>query len=386
MEQLAERMPAQQSRELNQELRISTDTTTWLAETLHGSMRTEFEFSFDGQELRGEDGGSLDDIFDDAIIEARAITEWNPSMLFELRRRLEEREELNDMYKMVSGELPNTMIVISDFPEELASSDEDVGGYNVNRQQTMMRIITLGDDGKLRIVSQSLDGSNREALEAIYGSLGETAQDGELLSQRIHRELPAAWQKQPDRNILNTYDFVVRQTDLIEWFTKEKLADPIGAEKLRYKLAATAKDRHDKYLRGFSKAQESSDPNSLQGHSYNSFVSVAAIANSMSLQHELEISGRRAASRGEVFSGCGASVKPGEFFDEVSSAGQASTLGYGNRKRPRADDDCEFTSKKCPACSKSAVRTKVEKIKILGTSRTKTKISGSCGCSKTSGG
>jgi hypothetical protein len=395
MQPKVEQLQATQAPELNQELRISTDTATWLAETLHGSMQTKFEFSFDNQELKGEDGGSLDEIFDDAIEEAKAMAEWNPSLLFELRRRLIEREELDEMYEMVQGNRPNTMIVISDFPPELTNAPEDVGGYNVNRQQTMMRIITLGEDGKLRITSQSLDGSNRQALEAIYATMGEPVQEGELLSQRIHRDLPVDWQdnlagnltkvygsslteqyggewyagisQHPDRNIVNTYDFILEQQDLIDWFTQQKMTDPVGAEKYRYKVAATAKARHGRYVR----SQNMAEP-ALGLVSLDSFVTVRGITNAQTLLLELSREGKQAAARGEVFSGCGETVSSEESSGEVTED-QLGSSGYGNKSGSKSDDgECEFISKECPECHEKNVKTRV----------TKTHITGSCGCSK----
>ena len=137
MEALAEQpLHSQQYNQLDHELRVRTDTTTWSAETLNGNMRTGFEFSFDGQELYGEDGGAYTEIFDDAVQEAEIIAQQNPSLLFELRRRLIERGELEDMKAMGQGELhtadgetANTMVIVSDFPPELMDSTEDVGGH-----------------------------------------------------------------------------------------------------------------------------------------------------------------------------------------------------------------------------------------------------------------
>jgi hypothetical protein len=390
MQPTAEKLPAAQTPELNQELRIQTDTATWLAETLHGSMRTEFEFSYDGRELRGEDGGSLDPIFDDAIEEAAIMADRNPSMLFELRRRLMEREELDEMYGMAQGNRPNTTIVISDFPPELMSAAEDVGGYNVSRQQTMMRIITFRD-GKINVVSQSLDGSNREATDAIYAAMGETPEEGELLGQRIHRDLPPEWQdnladnlrnvydgsmaeqfggewyaginQRPDRNIVNTYGFATGQQDLIEWFTREKLADSVGAEKHRYKLAATAKARHERYL----KRQNTADSPARLDAEYSSFVTVRSIGNAKGLIYEMTREGSRAAARGDVFSGCGATLE-----SDTMTEDQLSSSGYGNKSASKSEDgECEFVSKECPECHEKDVKTTV----------TKTHISGSCGCS-----
>jgi hypothetical protein len=384
-------------KEINRELRIATDTATWLAETLHGSMQTSFEFTYDGKELRGEDGGSMDEIFDDAVEEAQAMVTWNPSLLFELRRRLIEREELDDMHKMVNGELPNTMIVLSDFPPELMDAKEDVGGYNVKRQPTMMRIITLQKDGKLRVVSQSLDGSNREALEAIGVTIGDPFEEGELLSQRRHLDLPEEQQdnladsltrvyddslteqlggewhagisQQPDRNMVNTYEFVMAQQDLIAWFTKEKLANPTGAEKFRYQLAATAKARYERYLRSLKNQNANQTVTGLV--SYNSFVSEQSVMYGQVLTRELNREGRSAASRGEVFSGCGGTVTA----NESSTEDQLSDSGYGNKSKSKSSDgedgECEFISKECPECHEKNVKTTV----------TKTHITGSCGCS-----
>ena len=359
METLAERAPTIKRPEINQELRVRNDTTTWLAETLHGSMRTSFEFTFDGQELRGEDGGSINEVFDSAIAEAREMTEWQPSMLFELRRRLIEREELHDMYDMLNGTKPNTMIVISDFPPELMNASQNIGGYNVNRQQTMMRVITLEENGKFRVTSQSLDSSNRQALEAIYAGLGEPVQAGELLSQRIHRDMSphqqeglsssltrvyddslteqyggewhAGISQRPDRNMVNTYDFVLQQRDLVELFTSEKLADPTRAEKLRYKIAATASARHKRYLAEHNHSQ--TIPGTV---SYESIIKPSNLLRHPSLLHELDREGAKAVSRGEEFNGCGFTTTAEEEQDSLTTTtDHLSNLGYGNKRGPR---------------------------------------------------
>jgi hypothetical protein len=374
-ETVEQRYQSNQTSECNPELRIATDTATWLAETLHGSMRTSFEFTFDGQEFRGEDGYSVDEVFEEGIAEAKAMAAWNPSLLFELRRRLIEAEELEAMHKMVSDELPNTMIVLSDFPPELMHANEDVGGYNVSRQQTMMRIIMLRND-KLHITNQSLDGSDRKALEAIGTAMGVGFEAGELLSQRIHRALPEDWQdnlannltkvyddslaeqrggewhagisQQPDQNISNTYDFVLAQNDLIEWFTNEKLTDSVGAERLRYELAATAKARHNRYLKSQSNAPAIPGTVTLE-----SFATVPNVVNAhiaqQGLLYELKREARSAAAKGEVFSGCGGTVKADNELDGLSTADSLSQIGYGNKvKTPGASDKFGSLKFKCP--------------------------------------
>jgi len=354
----AEQLP--QTHELDRRQRIETDTTTWLAETLHGSMRTSFEFSFDGVELYGKDGRALGAIFDDAITEARMLAEQNPSLLFELRRRLIEKGEYEDMLRMARGELPNTMVVVSDFPPELMAASQDVGGYNTSRRQTMLRSLTRQPGGSMRITVQSLDGSNRQAQEAIYTSLGERVKTGELLGQRIYRELPTEWQdnvinnltstydeslrqqyggawhagirQTPQRAIADTYAFAVSQHDLIDWFTEQKLANPQGAEELRYKLAAAMEARYERHVRRTQARSIDFIPGAV---SFRQIVSVERVVSGRpNLIQELQQAETRALRLGKTYSGCGATVsgmRRGMRRRWVENEDETDELGYGNK-------------------------------------------------------
>ncbi|MFO0782026.1 MAG: hypothetical protein U0524_04045 [Candidatus Saccharimonadales bacterium] len=330
------------------------DTETWLAETLNGSMRTRFEFDFDGQELYAQDGGALGGVFDDAIKSAQVIAKENPALLFELRRRVIERGEYDDMLAMARGELydengeeVNVMVVTSDFPPELMSASEDVGGYNVDRQQTMLRIISRQVDGTISVTTQSLDRSNRRALESVHNKLGFTAEDGELLGQRVALRMPEEWHSQLVDNLTNTYDesleeqyggkwhagikqekilpidtyeFACAQTDLIEWFAGEKLKDSQAAEKLRYQVAATARKRWENYCSATNNTQEVliAPVNSIVGHAQRQ----------TDLLFEIALATIEAQNAGLTFSGCGASVSaPGM----GGAKGELSQLGYGNK-------------------------------------------------------
>lgn len=95
------------------------DATTWFAEALDGNLRTKFLFHYNGRELVSEDGRSMGKVFDDAITDAEAIAIANPAFSFELRRRRLEKAEYNQMLAMAAGKAPNTMLVDSDFPQNL---------------------------------------------------------------------------------------------------------------------------------------------------------------------------------------------------------------------------------------------------------------------------
>src|SRR5690606_34211814 len=114
---------------------------------------------------------------------------------YELRRRYIEKQEYLEMLEMMRGDRLNTMVVISDFPPELMNATKDVGGYNVTRKQTMLRVLTKNPDGSLSMYSQSLDGSDRRALESIYYELGYAPEQGELLGQRMHVNVSPDQQK-----------------------------------------------------------------------------------------------------------------------------------------------------------------------------------------------
>lgn len=311
------------------------DTTTWLAEVLDGNMRTEFCFGFDGQELYGQDGSSLGKVFYNSIIDAENLAKSQPNLFFELRRRHLEYQEYEEMLEMAKGERANTMVVVSDFPPELMQASSSVGGYNVGRKQTMLRVITAQPDGSLNICSQSLDGSNRTALEAIYHVFNEEPTSGqELLGQRMHLDLaPEDQNKLIDEltgiydqslaeqfggewhagrnqsSSVNTFDFVKMQQDLLQVFLGEGHAKKSPEDTL-YDLAAAMEKR-------FLSFSVTENIVNLPNNTNYSTEYVRA---------ELAIAGQVAKTSGKIFSGCGMSLGS-------SSPGQEATeeLGYGNK-------------------------------------------------------
>ncbi len=322
-------------RGFNREQRVHDNLKTWLAETLHGTMRTLFEYRFDGRELYARDGGELAPIFDDAITAAEEIARCEPNLAFELRRRQIERSEYEAMLEMARGELPNTMVVVSDFPEELMDATEDVGGYNVHRKQAMLRVITRHEDGRLLMRSQSLDGSNRRALEAMYTALGYRAEPGELLGQRMHLDLPdddrefltdylmgvydrelsaqygGLWYAGiQGANPFNTYEFVLAQEDLLGTYLK--LSQGEANTQLLYGVAAAMQERYDLALKGrLPFAAMEFNPHSMH-----------------TVYGEMQAAGQRATAAGKAFNGCGASIGPS---GQMTAANEIGELGYGNK-------------------------------------------------------
>lgn len=322
-------------RRYSPEQRLYDDTTTWLAEVLDGNMRTGFEYNFHGNELYGQDNGPLKPVFKNSLRDAQALAETNPNLAFELRRRWTEMAEYQDMLHMSKGELPNTMIVVSDFPPELLEATSDVGGYNVTRKQTMLRVIIKSPDGLIKMFSQTLDHSDRTALEAIYDFFDETPEPGELLGQRINIDLSAddqdclidrlvgiydrtltdryggSWYAgRSPAETLNTYEFVKRQNDLIK--TYMTIPPEHRSNDVKYAVAAAMKYRFDKRADQFAPEQ----------------VSVVGPAEINYAFIEMQRAGLRAKSERQVFSGCGSSLEPDT---ELSTPEQLEKLAYGNK-------------------------------------------------------
>ena len=319
----------------NWEHRAYEDAATWGAEALEGNIRTTFRYRFDGKELYAEDGGALLPIFEDALQDAKRIISKHPNLQFELRRRNAELNEYKDMVAMASGREPNTMVTVSDFPPELMEHPHDVGGYNVSRKQTMLRVITREPDGSLIMRSQSLDLSDRKALEAIYNYLGRTPEAGELLGQRIKLQLHSLEQDvlidrltgvydqslqrqygnewyagRLDARRHNTYDFVRAQHDLLHAVVQARLSGG-SVQELYYNLAAALeKRRRPVFIK----------PDVLQQIPTDS---------QMLLMEEMVVAGRQAKVEGKQYSGCGATLRPEGGAPSVNN--ELNDSGFGNK-------------------------------------------------------
>lgn len=308
----------------NPQERLYHDTTTWLAEVLDGSMRTSFEYTFDGKELYAEDGSNLKEIFTGAIENAPD----NPNLAFERRRREIELEEYEDMVEMAATG-SNTMVVVSDFPRELNEQIEDVGGYNVERKQTMLRVIVRQEDGTISVTSQSLDKSDRQSQESIYRFFGLQPEPGELLGQRIYAEINPGRQElladeltreydktleekyggqyyagRTPADMENTYHFVLSQSDLLSVF----MANPDEENKLG--LVAALENRWNKHQASKGKATEE----------------IVNFGRAVLPRMEMQVLAQRAINENRTYSGCGVTLGA-----SGTAEGELSNLGYGNK-------------------------------------------------------
>lgn len=343
-------------------LQNEKDIKTWLSETLDGNMYHEDTYNYAFSELWSGDGRAMGPVFDDALEDAYLNLGNRKNLEFEVRRRVLEKEEYDLMIKMAEGELPNTMVVVSDFPPELWNSDSDVGGYNVSRKQTMLRVVTRDYDGRITVRTQSLDGSDRESLEQIYKTCGREASPGELLGQRIHMDIAAEDDRENlveelrityDRNLsikygrqmyggrdydvlaeLGTSRFVEEQQDLISHIRynyNELDFDDFRDQKILGSLAATISER---YERTVVQATEG----------YQKQSSVYENVRPINVESEIALAVHKAVLQGKTFSGCGASVSLDANKTELEN--NLNSLGYGNK----TDKESTYSFNKLAYC------------------------------------
>jgi len=345
----------EREKQFSREVRVQNDIETLFAECLDGSMRTPFEYTYnpDLNKLFADDGSDIDQIFDKSIENTKKLVEKNPNLGFELRRQKIESEERDEMKAMMRGELPNVIIVVSDFPEELTDYPSDYHGYNVSRKQTMLRVLMKKDE-KLQMFSQSLDGSNRHALEAIYKYFGFSPEPGELLGQRIHvdidedrrsslvDELTSVYDQdlesqfgrkyysgieiKDESEIINTYDFVKSQKDLVGLAVAEVLNFDFNEEK-QYQTIAALQNRLNEYKKPKAIAPVITTPQDSGSY----------VAQVYRVQQERIIAGTIARSEGKTFSGCGVTMKSHNMSPEES----LTTLGFTGIEEKKVEKDKE---------------------------------------------
>ncbi len=361
-------------------LEAEYDVTTQLAEIVDGQMYTELELTFDGDDLYGPDGRSLTGTSRQGLEDAKAAAAKNPNLQFEVPRREEEDDEVNEAVAIAKGNTEgyNILFLTTDYPFALEGVDKDIGGYNHRRRQAMARWIVFYPHGRPpKLCSQTLDGSNRQALEAVHEEFGFKAEPGELQGQRRHMKLAdeeldgvkdrvvntydrsmteqfgGKWYagRQPV-DYRNTYDFVRRQRDLVELSISLYLEGKL--DERMYDLAATINAR-------FQQEQSRSSHTLMPGLvsvSYKQFESIGRTYSAAGrvLEQEIRLAGRTARSRGMTFSACGKTWEAEGYSN--SSATRLEIAGYGNSDRTGGYEartwhgGKKYKNKKCLSCEK----------------------------------
>lgn len=320
-------------------LQTKFDAITEIAEGVDGQMRAPIEVTSDGSDFYGPDGRSMTETADNGLSAARREAEVNPNLKFEVPRRQEERKEIDVVKDAFATGKANTVFITTDFPHALEGASEDIGGYKVHRKLALNRVWMKDSSGKIMLVSQTLDGSNRQALEAIHTYLGFKVEEGELLSQRrlmslsdeeqrtlinrttnvydqdLERQFGGTWYagRQPI-DYRNTFEFAQGQQDLIDIYAEARISGRL-TQTLMYDLLATANARFEKYQ---SRKKKQSSTSVLSAAGVETSFNMTSYSRA-TVAWEMQVEGRSARRAGKTFSACGSTY---------TSTGSAETTEY----------------------------------------------------------
>jgi hypothetical protein len=240
---------------------------------------------------------------------------------------------------------------------------KDVGGYNVNRRQTFLRVIHRNNNGTMQMYSQSLDGSNRQALEAIYRSKGFIAEKGELLGQRMHFDIEGTDEPADlvdslmgsydlslkaqsgldhragiivgNSRIDNTLDFVKDQTDIVSHAVNQMKNGSF--EQNRYDTIALLQKRLDSIGRNEKMELFPEYSGTVPGF----------VVHQAQLQYDLKLAGEEARIAGKRFSGCGITS---ESNPDPNAIGDLKEAGYGNQTESSSESYSFDSYQYCVSC------------------------------------
>ncbi len=172
--------------------------------------------------------------------------------------------------------------------------------------------------------------------------------------------------------MVDTYKFVKAQKELVDWYVKLQLEDPVEAKKHQYKVGATMRARHKKYV-----AKLNAQPYVAGEVDYADVIDMDVLdlaADNGNMLLEMDREERRAVALGVILSGCGETLKS-DSSGEASTADQLGDSGFGNLGSSRGRSGrCRFKSKTCPECDAKDVWTE------SWTEKGKVHVAGACGC------
>lgn len=224
--------------------RMVIDELTEASEKLAMVMHNPFEFEMkDDGELYAEDGSNLGEVLRKSVLVAEEIVQTNPQFITELIRRRIELQEYDDQRRLALGSdgEPDVMVVLSPIPDAVIYGGADLGAYDIQRKKTLVRIFQRTEEG-IRSTSISLDGTDRQGLQAIARQFGQSITDDagseDILAMRLwgyasvlhdpiktvrrrydeqlERQLGGRWYGgRQDGEVMDALSFIVKQNDIV---------------------------------------------------------------------------------------------------------------------------------------------------------------------------
>lgn len=379
---------------------------------------------------------SISDMTESGVICAEERAEKDPHFLPQLIRTYRDHENALIVDQMARGETEyNTRIVVSPFPEEAAVQSGSNYWENIGYVPHLKRgfvWVWFADQEGVVAGSLSFDGSNKERLREVFSGQGIDIPKSEVtdnwlrypitrtLSKDEAKQLAlkiAAKASSPEyKKTTNTVDITSEHRLIMDRVFNESYVHACEshakgrqtpeARKLIFQLADKANSFGDRYATALYRMRanekkftdddmivlhemlvystiemmralhiEKNKPIYDDGIVYQNnasrFAHTQSVMDPVAFQRALGGFGAEGARNNRTYSACGLSISlGGETREDDGDNLQSVSRGFSQAESE--DGDCTFVSKRCPKCGAKNVLTKV----------TKTRITGSCGCSK----
>lgn len=219
--------------------RLETDQVTEASERLNGAMENVFEYTYQNGDFYFQ-GQALKPIFDNGIRTAQEIVRLRPEFAVELRRRLTERQQLNEQIELIQNvdwQDPLILVHISPTPDAVLKDEVDLNAYDKKRKKIMIRITEPTLDG-VKVTSMSLDGNDRVALRAVGGFFGvdipDDASSEDILDMRFLAEKNQFASERPAKVLREHYDKAMHAQYGGEWHAGRRDSSVLNTiEKIR---------------------------------------------------------------------------------------------------------------------------------------------------------
>jgi hypothetical protein len=345
-------------------LQAEYDAITELAELTEGQMYAPIPLTFDSHDLYGPDGRSATETAVRGLEAARQKAEKNPNLQFDVERAEHELNEVLEAIDMIKTGSGNTLMVTTNYPWALKKTGQTAPGYNEERELALARFIAVYPDDSIWLISQTLDGSNDQGLNAIHTEFDfEVDPNKEQLGQRrqmtlspeeqavmvdrargvYDREMTAQFDEEfyagrRPVDYRNTYDFVCQQRDLIEAYKELKLSGNLTGEAM-YNLGATINSRFEK-SKIIGRAQVADRVVMLYADYEQTNYDYGR------LYEEMAREGRLARSQGKSFVACGSTFTANSteaLFGNADNEARGETSWHGGKI---------YKNSKCVSCEK----------------------------------
>lgn len=335
------------------EREFERDEITDAAERLSLPMQHSFDYVLKNGRLYSEFGLSMDEVvqggLDDSRLKAMFDTDWKEETL----RREFQVAELKEAKTLRIGE---KLIVFSPIPDDVASGESSIKGYNRPRMRMLVRISERKSETDFSITTFSLDKSNRHAMRSAARAVGHTITDEQSSNEIVSQPavINGSYASEELVSIIrNAYDSQLKEDLGGEWHAGMPPITPDNAYQHILHSIEVYPDIFEEHKKTIRYIQtEFFDPekaDALENARQNFAARLDALRDNKHFV-SAEAAGNAARAEGKTYEG---DCPPG-----MSIAVQAEKLGLAHNDTWRVGETRECVN--CPLCGKVVSATRLK--------------------------